>query len=106
MGWEKESVFALEIIFLISFQVFFADLPAIQAKFQAARISQDAMNVPPEQLENMAQRLETIGPRAAQRRVKLKFLEHKVYVTFQYQIQFSVFMFHYVLTVRLVCSVV
>ncbi|XP_068085330.1 muscle-specific protein 300 kDa [Anabrus simplex] len=58
-------------------KVFFADLPAIKAKFDQARSSSLAQNVPPEQLHNMAQRLETIGPRAAQRRIRLKFLEHK-----------------------------
>ncbi|GFG37468.1 hypothetical protein Cfor_07190, partial [Coptotermes formosanus] len=58
-------------------KVFFADLPAIQTKFQTARMSQSAKDIPPEQLENLTQRLEAIGPRAAQRRVRLKFLEHK-----------------------------
>lgn len=60
------------------FQVFFAALPAVQAKFEEARQSPTAREVPPEQLENMALRLKVIGPKAAQRRIKLKFLEHKV----------------------------
>ncbi|CAG2063292.1 unnamed protein product, partial [Timema podura] len=36
-----------------------------------------AQNVSPEQLDNMAQRLEAVGPSAARRRIQLKFLEHK-----------------------------
>jgi len=70
-------------------QVFFADLPAIQTKFQTARMSQSVKDVPLEQLENVARRLETIGPRAAQRRVRLKFLEHKVWCLIGYQVQFQ-----------------
>jgi hypothetical protein len=70
-------------------QAFFADLPAIQTKFQTARMSQSVKDVPLEQLENMTRRLEAIGPRAAQRRVRLKFLEHKVWCLIGYQVQFQ-----------------
>nr|CAD7429519.1 unnamed protein product [Timema monikensis] len=58
-------------------KVFFADLPSVQTKFRQAVTSSAAQNVPPEQLDNMAQRLEAIGPSAARRRIQLKFLEHK-----------------------------
>lgn len=59
-------------------KAFFAELPAVQAKFQAARFGPASQGVPPQQLESIGRRLEEVGPRAAQRRVKLKFLEHKV----------------------------
>ncbi|KAK3930234.1 Nesprin-1 [Frankliniella fusca] len=58
-------------------KAFFAELPAVQAKFQAARLGPASLGVPPQQLESIGRRLEEVGPRAAQRRVKLKFLEHK-----------------------------
>jgi nesprin-1 len=59
-------------------KAFFADLPTVQEKFTQARNSPLASEVPSEQLQNMAVRLNEIGPKAAQRRVRLKFLEHKV----------------------------
>ncbi|VEN42511.1 unnamed protein product, partial [Callosobruchus maculatus] len=55
---------------------FFADLPMVQQKFAQAMAA--AREVPSQQqLNNMAQRLNQIGPKAVQRRVRLKFLEHK-----------------------------
>lgn len=59
-------------------KVFFADLPTVQQKFAQACQSPFAREVPSEQLNNMAVRLNEIGPKAVQRRVRLKFLEHKV----------------------------
>jgi len=60
------------------FQAFFAELPSIQNKFIAAKASALAQGVLPEQVNSIGQRLEDIGAKAAQRRVRLKFLEHKV----------------------------
>lgn len=45
-------------------------------------ISSGGFQVPTQQLENMGRRLRNIGPRAAKRRVRLKFLEHKVKTVF------------------------
>lgn len=59
-------------------KAFFADLPTVQAKFAQAANSPLAREVPSEQMNNMAARLNEIGPKATQRRVRLKFLEHKV----------------------------
>lgn len=59
-------------------KLFFADLPTVLEKFEKARASPAARDVPPAQLQSMTARFATIGTRAAQRRVKLKFLEHKV----------------------------
>ncbi|XP_072386756.1 muscle-specific protein 300 kDa isoform X12 [Diabrotica undecimpunctata] len=58
-------------------KAFFADLPTIKETFNRACQSPLVREVPSEQLENMTVRLNDIGPKAAQRRVKLKFLEHK-----------------------------
>ncbi|KAJ8930094.1 hypothetical protein NQ314_017138, partial [Rhamnusium bicolor] len=58
-------------------KAFFADLPTVQQKFAQACQSPLAREVPSEQLNNMAVRLNDIGPKATQRRVRLKFLEHK-----------------------------
>ncbi|KAF5292004.1 hypothetical protein FQA39_LY14121 [Lamprigera yunnana] len=58
-------------------KAFFADLPNVQARFQQAYDSPLAKEVPSAQLTNMALRLNEIGPKAAQRRIRLKFLEHK-----------------------------
>ncbi|XP_017768073.1 PREDICTED: nesprin-1 [Nicrophorus vespilloides] len=58
-------------------KAFFVDLPTIQAKFSQACEGPLAREVPSSQLNTMAQRLNDIGPKAAQRRVRLKFLEHK-----------------------------
>lgn len=59
-------------------KAFFADLQTVHNKFQQACASPLAREVPSEQLNNMAVRLNDVGPKAAQRRVRLKFLEHKV----------------------------
>lgn len=59
-------------------KAFFVDLPTVQQKFAQACQSPLAREVPSEQLNNMAVRLNDIGPKATQRRVRLKFLEHKV----------------------------
>lgn len=59
-------------------KAFFADLPTVQMKFSHAVNSPLAREVPSDQLNNMAIRLNEIGPKASQRRVRLKFLEHKV----------------------------
>lgn len=59
-------------------KAFFADLPNVQARFDQACNSPLAREVPSAQLNNMALRLNEIGPKAAQRRIRLKFLEHKV----------------------------
>ncbi|XP_066158002.1 muscle-specific protein 300 kDa isoform X10 [Euwallacea fornicatus] len=58
-------------------KAFFVDLPAMQQKFMQAYQSPLANQVPSDQLSNMAERLNDVGPKAAQRRVRLKFLEHK-----------------------------
>lgn len=58
-------------------KAFFVDLPTVQAKFAQAINSPLAREVPSDQLNNMAFRLNEVGPKASQRRVKLKFLEHK-----------------------------
>lgn len=60
-------------------KAFFVDLPAVQSKFENALHSPPAFNVPAAQLDSIAARLSAVGPLAAERRVKLKFLEHKVY---------------------------
>ena len=65
-------------------KAFFADLPTVQEKFAQACQSPLASEVPSEQLQNMAVRLNEIGPKAAQRRVRLKFLEHKVSFTLKF----------------------
>lgn len=51
----------------------------MEAKFDQALASGNYQNqIPQQQLESMANRLHSLGPRAAQRRIRLKFLEHKV----------------------------
>lgn len=60
---------------------FFVDLPTVQEKFAQAVNSPLAREVPSDQLNNMAIRLNEVGPKATRRRVKLKFLEHKVVTT-------------------------
>lgn len=59
-------------------KAFFADLPTVEDKFQQACNGPLAREVPSAQLNSLAKRLNEIGPKAAQRRVRLKFLEHKV----------------------------
>ncbi|XP_018338972.1 PREDICTED: nesprin-1 isoform X6 [Trachymyrmex septentrionalis] len=56
---------------------FFLDLPTMMEKFQHAKNSPLARQVRPEQLDNMSTRFDSLPDRAAKRRVKLKFLEHK-----------------------------
>ncbi|XP_032294435.1 muscle-specific protein 300 kDa isoform X26 [Drosophila virilis] len=58
-------------------KLFFADLPRIVAMFDNAKRSPQAHQVPLEQLRNMERRLQEVGPKAAERRIRLKFLEHK-----------------------------
>lgn len=56
---------------------YFLDLPAVLEKFQRAKSSPVARQVPAQQLDNMTARFADLPNRAAKRRVKLKFLEHK-----------------------------
>lgn len=56
---------------------FFLDLPSMTEQFQAARNSEAALKVHPEQLNNMAARLDRLPDDAARCRIRLKFLEHK-----------------------------
>ncbi|XP_025834538.1 nesprin-1 isoform X2 [Agrilus planipennis] len=56
---------------------FFADYPNVRYKFEEACDTPSVRQVPPSQLANMANRLNAVVPKAAQRRVRLKFLEHK-----------------------------
>lgn len=56
---------------------FFLDLPSIVEKFNRVQASPLARQVPGEQLANISSRLESLPARAAKRRIKLKFLEHK-----------------------------
>jgi len=65
-------------------KAFFAELPAVQSKFESAIHSPLTQRVPTAQLDDIAARLSAIGPLAAERRVKLKFLEHKVRCHFIY----------------------
>ncbi|CAD6999864.1 unnamed protein product [Ceratitis capitata] len=58
-------------------KLFFADLPRIMAMFENAKRSPLVQQVPIEQLRNMERRLQDVAPRAAERRIRLKFLEHK-----------------------------
>lgn len=67
-------------------KAFFADLPTVQDKFQQACDGPIAREVPSAQLNSLAKRLNEIGPKAAQRRVRLKFLEHKVIIDFLFNI--------------------
>lgn len=59
-------------------KLFFSELPNVIKKFETAKNTIDFTKVAREQLESIEKRLNSIGSRAAQRRVKLKFLEHKV----------------------------
>nr|XP_033322974.1 nesprin-1 [Megalopta genalis] len=56
---------------------FFLDLPATTEKFQTARNSQLSLHMQPRQLNDMAARFDSLPDRAAKRRIRLKFLEHK-----------------------------
>lgn len=67
---------------------FFLDLPNIVEKFNRARASPLSQQVPQEQLANISSRLDSLPTRAAKRRIKLKFLEHKCcLVAFLYLIE-------------------
>lgn len=59
-------------------KAFFAEYPTIMEKFQQACNKDYVNEVPRAQLTNMAYRLKEIGPKATERRIRLKFLEHKV----------------------------
>lgn len=56
---------------------FFLDLPTMTERFHAVRNSQLALQVQQQQLIHMAARFESLPDRAAKRRIRLKFLEHK-----------------------------
>lgn len=56
---------------------FFGGYEQIKELFYRAKQSPLADRVPLEQLRNMEQRLNDVGPKAQQRRIRLKFLEHK-----------------------------
>nr|XP_050869210.1 muscle-specific protein 300 kDa [Vespula vulgaris] len=56
---------------------FFLDLPTMTEKFEQAKNSPLAQQVLREQLENMTARFSSLPSKAAKRRIKLKFLEHK-----------------------------
>ncbi|XP_076280585.1 muscle-specific protein 300 kDa [Lasioglossum baleicum] len=56
---------------------FFLGLPTMTEKFHVANNSQLSLHVPPQQLTNMAARFDSLPDRAAKRRIRLKFLEHK-----------------------------
>lgn len=56
---------------------FFADYEQILEIFKMAKESPYVDQVPLEHLRNMERRLYDVGPKAAQRRIRLKFLEHK-----------------------------
>lgn len=56
---------------------FFLDLSTMTEKFQHAKNSPLMRQVRPEQLDNISARFDSLPDRAAKRRVKLKFLEHK-----------------------------
>lgn len=59
-------------------KAFFSELPTVQQEFTAALSSPVVNEIPSDQLESMANRLNVMGRLASQRAVKLKFLEHKV----------------------------
>lgn len=56
---------------------FFGTYDQVKELFLRAKQSPLAGRIPPEQLRNLEQRLYDIGPKAQQRRLNLKFLEHK-----------------------------
>lgn len=59
-------------------KAFFADLPSVIEKFETAKRTTDLSYVPPQQMRNIQNRMDTIGVRAAKRRIRLKYFEHKV----------------------------
>lgn len=56
---------------------FFLDLSIMTEKFNRAKNLPVTPQIPQEQLDNMTARFDTLPARAAKRRIKLKFLEHK-----------------------------
>lgn len=56
---------------------FFADLPDVLDRFEAALRSPEASRIPAERLQDMKERLEIVHSRAPQRKSRLKYLEHK-----------------------------
>ncbi|CAH2077111.1 unnamed protein product, partial [Iphiclides podalirius] len=56
---------------------FFAALPEVAERFEAALRSPDAARIPTERLQEMKERLEAVSRRAPQRKARLKYLEHK-----------------------------
>ncbi|KAG7206621.1 hypothetical protein KM043_000301 [Ampulex compressa] len=56
---------------------FFLEMAEARDKLERARASEAASQVRREQLDDMAARLEGLPSRAAKRRIRLKFLEHK-----------------------------
>ncbi|KAL7297367.1 hypothetical protein TKK_0009753 [Trichogramma kaykai] len=67
---------------------FFLDLPNVVEKFNRVKSSALARQVPIEQLQDISSRLDILPVRAAKRRIKLKFLEHKCcLVAFLYLIE-------------------
>lgn len=59
-------------------KAFFANLPKVVEKFETCKKTCDLVNIPPDQLRNIQNRIDSIGTRAARRRIKLKYYEHKV----------------------------
>ncbi|XP_033150837.1 nesprin-1 [Drosophila busckii] len=58
-------------------KLFFADMPRMLAMFDNAKRTPLAQQLPLEQLRNMERRLQQVAQQAAERRIRLKFLEHK-----------------------------
>lgn len=56
---------------------FFATYPEVVEKFEAIKANPQYQNIPPKIFEYVEQRLIDIEPKARQRRIKLKFMEHK-----------------------------
>lgn len=62
---------------LVEHKKFFGDLPDMMERFRRAKMSPLAARILPEQLECMTIRFDSLPSRAAKRRIRLKFLEHK-----------------------------
>lgn len=56
---------------------FFAEMPNIVDLFNKAKATMDSDSINKQQINNLDQRLADLVPKAAQRRIYLKFLEHK-----------------------------
>lgn len=56
---------------------FFASYPEVLEKFNSLKASHQYQNIPPKIFEFVERRLLEIEPKARQRRIKLKFMEHK-----------------------------